>query len=143
MSEAGDFVTLMIACKRRFESNFESLYEEDGMSVMQALVIRTIARYPGGISMIDISKEIGVSRSLITGVIRKLEETGLVLITPVDRRTTSVTLTEKGEKLLPDIERRVEESYSKVIESLTENERRILVETARGIESGEVPHNGS
>lgn len=136
MSEAGEFVTLMIACKRRFDSFFEEDSNDSDISVMQALVIRTVARFGNGISMIDIAKEIGVSRSLITGVVRKLSEDGIINIAPVDRRTTAVTLTDKGRRLLPSIEQKVEDCYSKVISSMSDDERRILVDTARRIENG-------
>jgi DNA-binding MarR family transcriptional regulator len=60
----------------------------------------------GGLSQVELSRMMLVNRANITAIIDRMEKAGLVVrsAVPGDRRSKSVHLTERGGKLLNDIE---------------------------------------
>jgi DNA-binding MarR family transcriptional regulator len=63
-------------------------------------VMATLARYPDGVSMGDLSRSLLVSNGNITTLVRQLESDGLVLSRPAagDGRSSIVALTEQGSR---------------------------------------------
>jgi DNA-binding MarR family transcriptional regulator len=55
---------------------------------------------PGGTRIVTMAQRAGVSRQAMSGLVRELEETGYVAVSPdpTDARATLVRLTAKGEK---------------------------------------------
>lgn len=70
----------------------------------------------GGLSQVELSRMMLVNRANITAIIDRMEKAGLVTrsAVPGDRRSKSVHLTERGGKLLNDIEG----DYQKEIRSI-------------------------
>jgi DNA-binding MarR family transcriptional regulator len=89
----------------------------------------------------ELADEAGVTRATITGLLDNLERDGLVVreMSPEDRRTILVRLTEQGQRcldgLLPHYCRRV----SAIMEPLTEAERITMVQLLQKVQQGLSP----
>lgn len=82
------------------------------------------------LSPAEIADRLGVTRATVTGLVDTLERAGLVTRTPSadDRRMMLVQLTVRGEKLLMKIMPEHFRQMAWLMQPLTENERKMLVE---------------
>ncbi len=75
------------------------------LSPSQFNVLNLLSSHPGGISQVELSRQLIMHRSNATGLVNRLERRGLVqrLNLPGDRRAYRVVLTPAGNKLLRQI----------------------------------------
>jgi DNA-binding MarR family transcriptional regulator len=80
-------------------------FERWGISPSQFNVLNLLRLNPDGLSQTDLSRQLIMHRSNLTGLVDRLEQRGLVARREVaaDRRAYSVVLTAAGTKLLGDI----------------------------------------
>ena len=80
-------------------------FERWGISPSQFNVLNLLRLNPGGLSQTDLSHQLIMHRSNLTGLVDRLEQRGLVARREVaaDRRAYSVVLTAAGAKLLRGI----------------------------------------
>jgi DNA-binding MarR family transcriptional regulator len=80
-------------------------FERWGLSPSQFNVLNLLRLNPDGLSQTDLSRQLIMHRSNLTGLVDRLEQRGLVARREVaaDRRAYSVVLTAAGTKLLGDI----------------------------------------
>ena len=80
-------------------------FERWDLSPSQFNVLNLLHLNPGGMSQTDLSRQLIMHRSNLTGLVDRLEKRGLVARREVasDRRAYSVVLTTAGTKILRDI----------------------------------------
>jgi DNA-binding MarR family transcriptional regulator len=80
-------------------------FERWGLSPSQFNVLNLLRLNPSGLSQTDLSRQLIMHRSNLTGLVDRLEQRGLVARREVaaDRRAYSVVLTAAGSKLLQGI----------------------------------------
>ena len=80
-------------------------FERWDLSPSQFNVLNLLHLNPGGLSQTDLSRQLIMHRSNLTGLVDRLEKRGLVARREVvsDRRAYSVVLTAAGARLLRDI----------------------------------------
>jgi DNA-binding MarR family transcriptional regulator len=80
-------------------------FERWGLSPSQFNVLNLLRLNPAGLSQTDLSRQLIMHRSNLTGLVDRLEQKGLVARREVaaDRRAYSVVLSAAGTKLLEDI----------------------------------------
>jgi len=81
------------------------LFERWGLSPSQFNVLNLLQLNPAGLSQTDLSRQLIMHRSNLTGLVDRLEQRGLVARRDVaaDRRAYSVVLTTAGTRLLHEI----------------------------------------
>jgi len=82
-----------------------AFFERWGLSPSQFNVLNLLRLNPAGLSQTDLSRQLIMHRSNLTGLVDRLEHRGLVARREVaaDRRAYSVVLTAAGARLLRDI----------------------------------------
>ncbi len=79
---------------------------QHGLTILQALVLRTVSREEQPPDMVHIADLTGLPPSTLTSVADKLEERGLARRQPhpVDRRRVTVDITPEGRALMDDMD---------------------------------------
>ena len=95
-------------------------FERWDLSPSQFNVLNLLRFNPAGLSQTDLSRQLIMHRSNLTGLVDRLEKRGLVARREVaaDRRAYSVVLTAAGSRLLRDILPRYYEDASRVWDRL-------------------------
>jgi DNA-binding MarR family transcriptional regulator len=81
------------------------LFARWDLSPSQFNVLNLLYELPEGLSQVDLSRELLMHRSNLTGLVDRLEARGLVqrLETPGDRRSYQVVLSRPGQRLMAEI----------------------------------------
>ena len=97
-----------------------AFFERWDLSPSQFNVLNLLHLNPGGLSQTDLSRQLIMHRSNLTGLVDRLEKRGLVARREVaaDRRAYSVVLTSAGARLLRDILPRYYEEAARVWDRL-------------------------
>lgn len=104
----------------------------------------TLLKHNPGINQTDLSRAVGLDKSTLTPALDQLERNGLILRqrTASDRRTYALSLSEKGEALLEDLNEKVLQHERNIVAALSPSERatllRLLKKIARSLGSGAV-----
>lgn len=104
----------------------------------------TLLKYNPGINQTDLSRAVGLDKSTLTPALDQLERKGLILRqrTAADRRTYSLSLSDKGLALLDDLADKVAEHERNIVAALTPAERttllRLMKKISRSLGSGAV-----
>ena len=102
-----------------------------------------LLNHPGEetITPADLAAKVGVARATITGLIDTLEKDGLVVreADVHDRRTIHLRLTPRGRALVEEVFPPWCESVSRMMQPLTEPERRQLVQLLQKIQASLTP----
>jgi MarR family 2-MHQ and catechol resistance regulon transcriptional repressor len=95
-------------------------FERWELSPSQFNVLNLLRDYPDGLSQTDLSRQLIMHRSNLTGLVDRLEKRGLVARREVaaDRRAYSVVLTAAGSQLLSEILPRYYEEAARVWDRL-------------------------
>jgi DNA-binding MarR family transcriptional regulator len=90
----------------------------------------------GPSSQANLARGTSVDRSDVVGVLRDLQEAGLIqrTVDPANRRRNIVTLTSAGKKQLKALDRIVDEAQERVLEPLAPSERARLLKLLRRLE---------
>jgi DNA-binding MarR family transcriptional regulator len=96
-------------------------FERWDLSPSQFNVLNLLHLNPGGLSQTDLSRQLIMHRSNLTGLVDRLEKRGLVARREVaaDRRAYSVVLTAAGDKLLRGILPRYYQEAARVWDRLS------------------------
>ena len=127
-----NYLEILVKLRKIIRSiNLESkrIEKQFGISIPQLLCLQFLSdqkdfRAPSK----DIKSYMNLNASTITGIIKRLEQKGLVarLPEPKDRRISLITLTAKGAELLKDSPVTLQEKISKRLASLDETDLRQL-----------------
>ena len=112
----------MISCSMKMESILsQRLRKEFKISMARFDVMSRLERFPGGLTMSDLSRRLIVSNGAITGLVDKLTQAGLVTRRedPRDRRSMIVRLTRKGHDNFLRMARRHEEWVVSILGELS------------------------
>ena len=82
-----------------------------------------------GVSHIEISEELGLDRSNVANVVKRLANRELLKqhISPTDRRKKTITLTKAGQKLISQVGANAQRAQRKILSPLSEAERDTFV----------------
>lgn len=82
----------------------------------------------GEVIMSKISDEINISMSTATGIVDRLVKKKYLVRerSQLDRRVVQIKLTEKGQKIIEDLKSSINEYLSKIYESLTDEEIKVI-----------------
>jgi DNA-binding MarR family transcriptional regulator len=96
-------------------------FERWDLSPSQFNVLNLLHLNPGGLSQTDLSRQLIMHRSNLTGLVDRLEKRGVVVRREVaaDRRAYSVVLTAAGARLLRDILPRYYQEAARVWDRLS------------------------
>lgn len=97
---------------------------QHGLTAAQAVVILIVCDFKV-LTQDEITKRLGLDKSVIAKTVTKLEERGfLVRATNVkDKRTYNITPTEKAWEVYPFVKEQVDEGFMKMTSQMTDDER--------------------
>jgi len=96
----------LLYCAGRIETQLQSrLTAEFGMSLARFDLLSQLERAPGGLTMTELSRQMMVSNGATTSLVDRLSDDGLLQRAqhPSDRRTTIISLTDRGRKRFLEI----------------------------------------
>ncbi len=134
-----EFMRLLWAVHHRLQSLSKRMERELGVTGPQRLVIRIVGRSPG-VSAGEIAETLHMHPSTLTGVLRRMEEGGLLRRKshPDDARRAQLSLTAEGKRLNRPEMGLVENAIRQSLRELTEEEvqtvSRALTVLARKLE---------
>ncbi len=102
----------LLSCTTQIENLLKSrMRQEFGTSLARFDVLAQLDRFPGGLTMSEVSRHLMVSNGAITGLVDKLAASGLVTREDhaQDKRTVVVRLTEEGRAQFRHMAQRHEE----------------------------------
>lgn len=109
-----------------FKQNFNQELERVGLTFSQMRVLRFIEDNPKmKITQKDISNELDIQHSTTIGLLKRMQEKGLVrvVVDEDNRRSRNVFLTKKAEDISYEMERGREIMESRVVKSFTDEEK--------------------
>lgn len=109
-----------------FKQNFDQELERVGLTFSQMRVLRFLEDNPNTkITQKDISKELDIQHSTTIGLLKRMQEKGLVrvVVDEDNRRCRNIFLTKKAEDIRYEMERGREIMESRVVKSFTDEEK--------------------
>lgn len=112
----------------------QKMSKQFGLTGPQSLVLRLLIN-KGALSSADLSRQMYVTPSNITGIIDRLEKKGLVerIRKQEDRRVALITLTQSGQKLAKTIPDPIEKKFANQLADLQPEHLQILAMTMNQI----------
>ena len=112
-----------------FKQNFDQELERVGLTFSQMRVLRFLEDNPNTkITQKDISKELDIQHSTTIGLLKRMQEKGLVtvVVDEDNRRGRNIFLTSKAEEISCEMERGRTIMENRVVASFTEEEKEIF-----------------
>ncbi|WP_347995308.1 MarR family transcriptional regulator [uncultured Eubacterium sp.] len=112
-----------------FKQNFDQELERVGLTFSQMRVLRFLEGNPNTkITQKDISKELDIQHSTTIGLLKRMQEKGLVtvVVDEDNRRCRNIFLTSKAEEISCEMERGRTIMENRVVASFTEEEKEIF-----------------
>lgn len=112
-----------------FKQNFDQELERVGLTFSQMRVLRFLEDNPNTkITQKDISKEFDIQHSTTIGLLKRMQEKGLVtvVVDEDNRRCRNIFLTSKAEEISCEMERGRTIMENRVVASFTEEEKEIF-----------------
>ena len=112
-----------------FKQNFDQELERVGLTFSQMRVLRFLEDNPNTkITQKDISKELDIQHSTTIGLLKRMQEKGLVtvVVDEDNRRCRNIFLTSKAEEISREMERGRTIMENRVVASFTEEEKEIF-----------------
>ncbi len=112
-----------------FKQNFNQELERVGLTFSQMRVLRFLEDNPNTkITQKDISKELDIQHSTTIGLLKRMQEKGLVtvVVDEDNRRCRNIFLTSKAEEISCEMERGRTIMENRVVASFTEEEKEIF-----------------
>lgn len=112
-----------------FKQNFDQELERVGLTFSQMRVLRFLEDNPNTkITQKDISKELDIQHSTTIGLLKRMQEKGLVTVAVDEdnRRCRNIFLTSKAEEISCEMERGRTIMENRVVASFTEEEKEIF-----------------
>lgn len=119
--------TLLIRVNRQRRKIMKPFYASLGLSSIQVSTLKAANDHPG-LMQKELSEAVGVSPSVMVGILRNLEELQLLESrrSAENRRIIRIFLTDKGEKLLGQIQEYGDKASDQFLMGLTEEETNTL-----------------
>ena len=117
-----------IHCALHKDAN-NTLREFDLTSVQLYLLFILQKQRGGRLPLKDLEREMGIAQSTTAGLVKRMEEKGLVACAadPADRRVKTVCVTEKGLRLCEDAKAKLDDTEQLLLRCLSEEERTVLL----------------
>jgi DNA-binding MarR family transcriptional regulator len=130
-----DVVTALRKIMRAVDLHSRSLVQQHGLTVPQLVLIREIGS--GSRSLSDLSRNVNLSNATVTGIVDRLEKTGLVVRerSGSDRRQVMVHLTELGVSRLNSAPPLLQETFLTKLDSLKDWERAQILSVLQRVAS--------
>lgn len=112
-----------------FKQNFDQELERVGLTFSQMRVLRFLEDNPNTkITQKDISKELDIQHSTTIGLLKRMQEKGLVtvVVDEDNRRCRKIFLTSKAEEISCEMERGRTIMENRIVASFTEEEKEIF-----------------
>lgn len=112
-----------------FKQNFDQELERVGLTFSQMRVLRFLEDNPNTkITQKDISKELDIQHSTTIGLLKRMQEKGLVtvVVDEDNRRCRNIFLTSKAEEISCEMERGRTIMENRIVASFTEEEKEIF-----------------
>lgn len=112
-----------------FKQNFDQELERVGLTFSQMRVLRFLEDNPNTkITQKDISKELDIQHSTTIGLLKRMQEKGLVtvVVDEDNRRCRNIFLTSKAKEISCEMERGRTIMENRVVASFTEEEKEIF-----------------
>ena len=112
-----------------FKQNFDQELERVGLTFSQMRVLRFLEDNPNTkITQKDISKELDIQHSTTIGLLKRMQEKGLVtvVVDEDNRRCRNIFLTSKAEEISCEMERGRTIMENRVVAYFTEEEKEIF-----------------
>lgn len=112
-----------------FKQNFDQELERVGLTFSQIRVLRFLEDNPNTkITQKDISKELDIQHSTTIGLLKRMQEKGLVtvVVDEDNRRCRNIFLTSKAEEISCEMERGRTIMENRIVASFTEEEKEIF-----------------
>jgi len=115
------------ACSRTGTSYWDKKVENYGLTGVQALVINFLGE-EDGINFQLLAERLRLTNATLTGIVDRLEKTGLVERTPNpdDRRSILIRITEKGAALTDELKGQMLTANQEFLASLSHEEETML-----------------
>lgn len=122
-------VQLSWVSHRRLEQELDAFH----LTIPQYVALKCIKQSTQGCSMSELAESSHQVSATMTGIIDRLLDHGLVVRErdPNDRRTLRVGLTPAGKELLERVQQRKRAWMLRFLETLTPDERKLMIEMAR------------
>lgn len=119
---------LLRRAHQRASAVFQETLDDPGMTPMQLAALMRLVD-AGPVSQNQLGRETAMDPATIQGVIKRLEERGLILrrADPSDRRRTLLSASEAGRALAQSLIPSAERVSARTLEPLSEPERRALI----------------
>ena len=114
-----------------FKQNFDQELERVGLTFSQMRVLRFLEDNPNTkITQKDISKELDIQHSTTIGLLKRMQEKGLVtvVVDEDNRRCRNIFLTSKAEEISCEMERGRTIMENRAVASFTEEEKEIFTD---------------
>ncbi len=117
------------------ENVFDKFFSRWGLSQTKMNALLLLYKN-GSLALWELGQGMLVSRANITGLMDRLEKSGLVTrkMNPVDRRSLTARLTPKAEKLVEEIFPQLKAFTEQVISGLTEEEKELFIKLSSKIQ---------
>ncbi len=118
---------------RRLHQIHLALFAEEcepfGVSPVQFSILTVLAEQPD-LQQVALAQEIGVDRTTLTNVLRRLERRGMLTrcVAPGDRRVKRVTLTEQGRSTLTRMQAAAERAHARTVAALPPAQQAVFLE---------------
>lgn len=132
-----DLVSAVMATADAFLRESQRLFKPHGLTGAQYNLLNVVARSGEGISQRELSDQLVVDRSNITGLIDRMEAAGWVRRTdhPQDRRVYRVVTTAAGRKLWEEVTPRYLDVVGQVTGALSEKQMQDCLTALRVLEA--------
>jgi len=130
-----EVVTALRKIMRAVDLHSRSLVQQHGLTVPQLVLMREIG--PGSRSLSDLSRNVNLSNATVTGIVDRLEKTGLVARerSGSDRRQVMVHMTELGVSRLSSAPPLLQETFLTKLDGLKDWERAQILSVLQRVAS--------
>jgi DNA-binding MarR family transcriptional regulator len=138
MSDVADLsrrmAALLPAIIREFTKRETHAFARGQISVPQMLILEFLQQRPSSM-MSDLASSLSITTSAVTGLIDRMERSGLVrrVRDPRDRRVIHIEATLKGRSVIREVLRQKEENFRRVLERLPAAQRRSYLQLLEDI----------
>ena len=125
------------SCLRKKAGHFLNQFGLTDVQFNLMMLLRHQSNSDGGLSQAQLSSMMLVNRANITALIDRMEKSDLVERTsmPMDRRYNIIKLTERGKKILLEIEPLYAQEVDRIMDVLVESEQKRLISMLEKIRS--------
>lgn len=142
---AYDLISAVMATADAFLREGQRLFRPHGLSVAQYNVLNVVCEAEAGLSQRELSEDLVVDSSNVTGLVDRMEKAGWVKRTdnPTDRRAYRIVPTSAGRKLWEEVTPQYLAAVAKVTKGLSVQRMKECRETLVTLENAaaaSVPH---